>query len=748
MKNKVNIVAPSHREEGAFIRYLTRGIFFIVLSLALAIPSFSQNLPPVAQIKIEGNNHIKEETIKEAILTDPGDVPSEERVREDMEAIYEMGYFATVKVLKEETEDGIVLIYQVKENPLVTNIKFVGIPQSQTKKLKEKVSLETGKPWNFKKAQESRDKILEYFQKKGYTRAKVDFSSTPSDEDRCVAVFNVERGKRARVMEVEVKGNDFFSDPKIRSFMRTRFKRYFDPEILKKDMEKIVNKYKEEGFYFAQFKGSPNLKFFQKHRVRWVRISLLIEEGERFTVGEIRIEGNRIFSDSEIKEQFRPRPGEVFNLTRFQKSISRIQDMYGREGYLFANINNKLDFSRERKLVDVNITIRENDKIKLGKIKVEGNQNTKWRVFKHTITLEPGEVFNTAELRESWRKLYNLGFFKEVKMEPLYTSESSVLDLLVRVKERERMGKLMLGASYNSNAGVEGFIQLSKDNLWGQGKMVGVDWEFGAKRNDYQIQYVDRWWRDTPTRLELNVYDKTSRFYNQKEGYIKERSGVELSLGRPWFSNFNLSVSLKTERTEVSAFEDRPLPSGLEEGEKRYQTLGPSLVWDSRVRDEAFNTYEGLYGMVSVHKSGGFLGGDVNFMKYSTEIRSYFRQGNFWRLPILALRARYRWGDNLPVDEQFYIGGQNTLRGYEQNEFTGSRALLGTLEFRVPVSANSLAYLFSDVGKVWGSSSTEEYKVGYGFGLKLDLPIGVVRIDYGIGEEGSPQIYFGMGDLF
>ncbi len=743
----MNTLTPSFREEGVFIGYIVKILTFLTTFFSLVFfSSFSYSA--IVQIKFRGTHYVKESDIRKVISIKPGDVLNEDKIREDLQAIYDMGYFLTVRALKEDTEKGTVLIYQVEENPVVTGIKFVGVSSSEVKRLKEIVSLEIKKPWNFKKAQESKEKILEYLKKKGYTQAKVNFSTPPLKKESCVAIFNVEKGQRARIMEVEIIGNQFFSDSKLRSFMQTRFKKYLDPQILDKDMDKIIQKYKEQGFYFAHFKDSPQFEFFEKYRTRWVRIFLKIEEGKRYIMGDIRIKGNKVFSDKELKEQFRPAKGEIFNITKFKKSIQRINNLYGSKGYLFAVVENKLHFNQEKDTVNVVLSIKENGQVRVGDIKVEGNKTTKWRVFKHTILLKYGDVFDVSKIRESWRRLYNLGFFETVEMEPLYTSDPLILDLLIKVKEREKTGKLLLGASYNSNSGLEGFIQLSKDNLWGEGKAVNIDWEFGEKRNNYQIQYVDRWWKDTSTRLELSVYNKAYQFYDTEEGYMKKRSGVELVLGRPWFSNLSVTLSLKTEKTEISSLADRSLPPELEEGEKAYQSLKPSLIWDSRVRDEVFNSYKGFYGIVSVTKSGGFLGGDVDFTKFSTELRAYLRQGNFWRLPILALRIRYRWGEDLPLDEEFYVGGQDTLRGYEQNEFRSSRVLLGSMEFRMPLTENSLAYLFADAGKIWDSSSMDEYKVGYGFGLKFNLPIGIIRLDYGIGENEEPQIYFGMGDVF
>ncbi len=752
MKNSFH--TPSFAREGDFIKgikqlFLLTILILISFSTLFSSLASSQDLLPIIKIEIRGLVHVKEKEIRELIFTQRGEILSPEKIKKDMQSIYQLGYFSKIRAIKEEKSDGIILIYEIEENPVVKEIRFRGISGSEVAKLRKVVTLEIEKPWNYKKVKESQEKILEYLKKQGYTQAEVNFSTTSLEKEKsCMAIFTIKKGKRARVMEVEISGNTFFSNAQIRSFMQTRFKRYLDPQILDEDIEKIKQKYQDSGFYFVKI-DPPGFHFFEKYRVNWVRVFLKIQEGKRFIIGKVSVEGNKIFSKKEIKEKFRPKEGEFFNLSQARESIKRIQDMYGQQGYIFAVIDNRLHFDQKNRKVDITISIKENNQVKLGQVKIEGNENTKWRVFKHTLLLHSGEVFNTYKIRESWRRLYNLGFFEKVEMIPLYTSDASVLDLSIKVKEREKMGKLLLGASYSSNSGVEGFIQLSKDNLWGQGKMISLDWEFGKKRNDYQLNYLDRWWRDTSTRLELSVYNKESKYYPaENEGYKKRVTGVEIGVGRPWFSKFSLLLSLSTQKTKIDPVEGYYLPDELESGEKTYQKIKPALIWDSRTRDEMFNVYSGLYALTSMEKSGGFLGGDVDFTKYKVELRTYFRYKKIWTNPVIALRLRGYQGEDLPFDEEFYIGGQETLRGYEQNQFRGSKALLGTVEFRIPINRNFLAYLFIDSAKVWGNLGTENYKSGFGMGVRMNLPLGVIRLDYGVNEEGKPRVYFGMGDVF
>ncbi|NQS90285.1 outer membrane protein assembly factor BamA [Patescibacteria group bacterium] len=704
----------------------------------------------IKEVRIQENHWIEEDEIKKVIKSKVGESLSEEKVREDMQLIYDLGYFSSLKALKEDTPEGIILIFVVKENQNIAEIEFRGVKGKEINELKKMLTFENKELWNFNKIKKSKEKITEFYHKRGYLSAKIDIFPLVIEKNQCKAVIDVDKGKLIRVMEVEIKGNHFFSVPKICSLMKTRFQRYFDRELLKEDIKKITRAYQQAGYYFAYFK-QPEFSFFREDEVDWVKIFLEVVEGKKFSVGEIDVEGNSVLSTHQILDLISPRKSEVFDSTQLKKSIDRIQDMYAKRGCLYAQLNSSLDFNQENGLVRIEIVVKENEQVRIGNVRIEGNKTTKRRVFDHAMLLKKGDIFNVEELRESWRRLYNLGFFEKVEMEPHTTSSSSILDLLVKVEETEKRGTFAVGVSYGSHSGLEGFIQISKDNLWGEGKKIGVDWIFGEKRSDYEINYLDRWYRGSSTRLDIKLYDREREYedYGEHEymgeyEYIKRKTGVEIGLGWPWTKYLRFSLTAKVERVNITGDD---LPEGEKEGEKTYQGLVPTLMRDSRVRDEAFNPYKGSYSLISIEKSGGFLGGDVDFTKYGVETRIYLRRGEFWKSPILALRLRGKWGDNLPYYEEFYVGGQNSLRGYQENEFVGTRVLLGTLELRIPVQEGIVGYLFVDVGKIWQRNSMEEFKVGYGFGVQINSPIGILRFDYGIAKE-EKKFYFGMGEIF
>lgn len=737
------------QKEGVFVKKIGE---ILILAVLLAIfflsGSMAQTFPIIREIQIQGAKHIKTEKIKEVIKSRVGEPLSEKIIREDMQAIYEMGFFSSLKTLKEEVTDGVRLIFRVKENEEIVKIEIKGVSEKEKNKIKRLITFKEGELWNFKKIKETRDKILTFYDKRGYFSTSVDLFSIGLEKGKCKAVLTIKKDKRTRVRKVEIEGNTFFADTKIRRSMRTRFRRFFDPKILNEDLEKVIDLYQNSGYYFAYFE-SPRFEFFTEGRTHWVRVFLEIVEGKKFLVSEVEIKGNRVFPTSKILSQLRPGKGKTFVLTYFEKSLDLLRDKYGDKGYIHAHLEPDLEFDRQAGEVKILLQIEEGSLAKVGKIKIEGNTFTKERVFKHTFVLKEGDILNAHKLREGWRRLYNLGFFETVEIEPLFTSSSTV-DLLVKVKEAEQRGQILFGAGYSSVSGLEGHIQLSKDNLGGVGKKVNLDWKFGKKRSDYDIGYTDRWWRDSSLRLELDLYDLLRKYYEAEGAYQKQRIGGRIGLGWPIWKNMTTSIRLKNEEITISHIEGKPFPEDpeLEAGSKIERSLELMLDRNTRVRDEAFNPYKGSYSLLSVEKTGAFLGGDLEFTKYKVEWRGYLRKGEFWKSPILAYRLRGRLGENLPFYEQFYLGGLETLRGYEENEFRGDKVVLGSLELRVPLAKELLGSLFVDAGKAWSEdSSMEDFKIGWGFGIRFKTPIGLIRLNYGVGEK-EERFYFGMGEAF
>jgi len=734
-------------KEGVFLKGLGKIVLAVLIILIFFCASEIWASSIIKGIRIRGNQYVKSEEITKVIKSKVGESLSEQKIREDMQAIYDMGFFSDLSVFKEEEKDGLILTFQVKENGKIDKIDLKGVDSEEINKVRKLLTFKEGDLWNFTQIKESRDKITQFYYKKGFFSASVNILFEDNNKSGHRVIINVQKGERVRIKKVEIKGNSSFSDSQLRALMKTRFGRFFNKDTLANDLEKVTHYYQNYGYYFACVKSS-HFEFSEEGGVKWITIFLEIVEGKKFFVSAVEIKGeNKIFSDDEILSQFKPGKGELFVPDYLKDSINVFQDKYGEKGYIYVQIKPDLRFDRKKGEVNIILQIKEGLQVRVGKIRIEGNKFSQQKIFKHTFTLKEGDIFNVKKLREGWRRLYNLGFFEKVEIEPVFTTSPSVVDLLIKVEEVERKGQFYIGAGYGSASGLQGNIQFFKDNLWGEGKKIGIDWQFGEKRDEYNITYLDRWWADTSIRLEPCIYKKRDR-YNRIDGdYEKEAKGRELRVGKPIWELAQVYISLRDEEIKITDVGEAGMPEGMEEGKKTSHSLKFALDRNTRVRDEAFNPYQGSFASISTEMTGGpILGGDLTLSKYRGEWRGYLRRGAFWKSPIIAYRLRVMLGEDLPAYEKFRVGGMETLRGYEENEFRGEKVLLGNLELRLPLSKDFLGSLFVDTGKVWNKSSSID-KLGWGFGIRMRTVIGFIRLDYGIGERGG-QFYFGMGEGF
>ncbi|MCD6472276.1 BamA/TamA family outer membrane protein [Candidatus Aerophobetes bacterium] len=643
-------------KEGLFIKKIIGLIAFSVLIFA-SLNSIAHASSIITDIQIKGNQHIKDSKIKKIIKSKVGKGFSETKIKEDMQAIYDIGCFSTIKVLRENTEGGMILIFEVKENKEITQIEFKG-GEDNISKVKKLITFKKGQLWNFKKVKKSKEKILKFYQEKGFFAVSVDISQNGLGENKCKAIIN-------------------------------------------------------------------------------------IKPGRKFFISEVKIEGNKILNRQSIMEELQIKKNGLFIPDQLNKGIKRVRNIYGEKGYIYARIKHDLEVNREKNRVKVIINIEENILVRVGEIKLKrDNISSKERILKHTFLLKKGDIFNTKKIQESWRRLYNLGFFEKVEIKPVPTSSPAIIDLVVEVKEIERKGELILGVGYSANSGWGGNIQISKDNLWGEGKKIGIDWNFGEKRSSYDMDYLDRWWQDTSNSVRINLYNKLHTY----EDYEKGEMGGRLILGFPAGKYTQFFLNFKNDNVKITKT-GNSLPEGLEEGVKLRRILGLMLQKDTRVRDEVFNSYKGSYTSFSLEKSGDFLGGDIKFVSYGAEWRGYFRKGSLWKFPILACRLQGKLGENLPYTEKFSMGGQESLRGYKYGEFEGDKLLLGNLELRIPVGKDFTFLLFVDSGRMW-DRDLKFFKTGWGLGLKVKSPLGLIRMDYGIGEDNRGRFYFGIGEGF
>lgn len=560
-----------------------------------------------------------------------------------------------------------------------------------------------------------------------------------------LSFVQAQANNQGKITAIVVQGNENISIDLIISQIASNLGDVFSKENIEKDMKAVfdLGYFKDVRIKLESFRDG--------YKVVFVVV-------ENLPIKEISIEGNTVVSEEEMREVMVLQEGQIFCQKILKNDVDRISQLYKDRGYLLINIKD-INFDEEGKLW---IKISEG---RLEKIVIEGNDKTKEKVITREINIEPGDLFNFETARKSLQNIYNLGFFEDVnmKLEP-GTEEDSII-LVIKVIEKNT-GKFGIGAGYNSEEGLMGFTSYEENNLFGGGQKIQAKVELGG-RTTYKLSFLEPWLGDTPTSFGFEAYDTIKHKEDKEEEvilaeYDEERLGGRLIIGRKISDSVKLGLEFKVERVTHDLISGT-LPEDTDEG--LTNSLVPTFSYDTR--DNVFEPTSGWYHSFSLEKAGGFLGGDYDFTKYNLTLRAYISTqfiedivdiGSIKKITdnlskgVLALRAMGGMADtDLPSFAAYQVGGMNTVRGYDFGEFSGDKSLVFNVEYRFPLAENFQAVLFADWGQAWDYEETidfEDLKFGRGVGIRFDTPLGPIRLDYGINEEGVGKTYFSIGHTF
>lgn len=530
-----------------------------------------------------------------------------------------------------------------------------------------------------------------------------------------------------KITAISVDGNSNVNSEEILSAVRTEVGETLNKEKLKKDMQRI-----SEFGYFQHVEIS--FKNYQGG------IEVIFKVVENPVIKEIEFEGNEVYEKSRLVDWLGVNTGEILNVNQLDKGLKNIRDNYQDNGYILAQITNiNVD---ETGVLNIDINTGY-----LNEIILKGNEKTKDYVVRRELRdLKKGQVLNINDIRQSYQEIYKLNYFEEINPElKRVDKESNRVNLVIDMKEK-KTGNLNFGAGYSSKKGWLGFINVQEKNLLGRGQTLGFEWEFG-KNNNYSLNFHEPWLFGDPTSFGFSFYDRTSDNENS-EGYeyVEKKRGGSVSFGHALNETWDGTIRYRLENNNISWEEEVPLEYEDEEGSMRSLTLKA----DRDTTNHPFNPTQGGIDTVSVEHAGSVLGGDYEFTKYNFDFRRFypgFKSEQAW-----ALRLKAGFGDGgLPLSEQYKLGGSQNLRGYDPYTFDGDDMLLLNVEYRFPIADKFTGVVFGDAGNAWENRSDidlGDLHHSLGLGVRMNTPIGQIRLDYGWNEDREGMPHFSIGQTF
>ncbi|HHV44114.1 MAG TPA: BamA/TamA family outer membrane protein [Firmicutes bacterium] len=524
------------------------------------------------------------------------------------------------------------------------------------------------------------------------------------------------------VRKITITGNEYVSTDYIEQLIiYTKIGQPVDTEKLTQDLDNIAQ---SGPIYYVAVDSRP----YQDG------IELIFEITENPVVESVEILGLLHLDPATVRRYISQQDGAVLNARRLDNDIwLAVQKVQDEHGYLIQP--HSLQFTEEGVL---QIVYRE---LVYGEIIIEGNEKTKENVIRRELLMQPGEPIRLEPLRQTLGKLMMLGHFQEIEPSLEETNEPHVVNLRLKVTERQT-GLANFGTGYSKLDGLVGLIQVQDTNFRGTGNTIDIKWEFGKKKTSYDIGLEFPYLGDSPTSLGLSAYNRTvTRTYDDVPA-TDHRMGGDVTLGRRLGLFSHIFTRLKIEDINVVS-EDETIND-----DKKLRSL--SLIAQTDSRNHPFYPSEGWAGFVSVEVAGRFLGGDLDFTTYRGSASKYFQLGETNKHTIaLRVDAGVQTGE-VPSYELFRVGGTGSLRGYNYAQFRGEKMLTTSAEYRLKLTDTVQGLVFVDLGNAWDQNtpiSLKDLKVGYGIGVRIDTPLGVMGLGYGIGEEGG-KTYFTIGEQF
>ncbi len=699
----------------------------------------------IVDIVIKGNDRIEADAIRRLIKSQPGDIYNLKSLSQDLKAVYAMGYFDDIRIEAQTKPDGKVIIFNVKEKPIVRNIRLRGNIQAyDEEELREVLTVRTGSILNLYKINNDIARIKEMYNEKNYHNAKVDYKITPQQKNQADLEFIIEEGKKLHVTRIRFEGNRAYSDDDLKDLMTTSEENIFSwftdagdlvYQNLSRDVAQIVAFYRNNGYIQARV-GEPQIEYKEEG----VEINIKVVEGPQFKVGNVKISGDLILPEQQLLEKIKILEEKYYNREVLRNDVLALNDLYANEGYANVDVSPRIAQHEQELSVDIDIVIEKGKQVYFEQIIIGGNTKTRDKVIRRELRVYEQELFSAERLRRSIQNLNRLNFFGDVQVNTAAGSADDKKILRVDVTEKST-GTVQFGAGYGNVESLFGAASISERNLFGRGQTLSLDFKLGAKTQQYGINFIEPWLFDIPLTGGIRLYNWEYEY----DLYDKDSIGGSLTLGYPIMDYTRISLRYVYDAADVTNVSEDAAESIKElEGKNIKSSIRTSLSYDSR--NSNFFPTKGWSNNIFLEYAG--LGGDIGFVKTIGETGWYHNL--FWKAVGMAhAEAGYVEevsGKLLPDYDLFYMGGIGSLRGFDRDDLSpvdengdligGDKYVQLNLELRVPLveDIGMYAVLFFDTGNVYGKDESidlGDLRMSAGPGIMWMSPMGPINLYYG-----------------
>ena len=766
------------------------GLF--LAALLLASPSAAQLLVgrPITSVEYTGVETLSEESLSYYLDLEAGKPWDPGRLNDRIKELWEREFVDDISVEAVAEGEGVGVRVTITERPLLTSLDYDGLKKLKRSDIgdmtdRERISVYEGLPLDLGEVARLEQAIKKLYEERGFRFAGIHVEVQDAGLGEKRVLITVDEGGRVKIGQVDFEGNEVFSAGKLRRQMektkksnlltRIRKRDVFNSATVEEDLDKVKDLYRRFGYKDVEV-GEPELEVIERKpnaerlegRKRQLALVVPIEEGPRWKLGEIDVEGAEVLPEGLLRQMFKEPQGGWLRSDLIDEGVEQIGELYRNSGYIFADV--KLEIvEREDLVADLLVTVQENDQFRVGRLEFTGNERTRDRVLRRQMLLKEGDVFNSGMLRTSLLRLSQLEYYVVNEDDPVevnYDTGDQKVDLVVKGTEAGQT-EVQFGGGYSELDGF--FVQsaLRTRNFLGRGETVGVSIQTGRYRDIFDVSYYMPWVKDRPQNVGIQLFNRETDFdLLADQRYRSKEAGGVISFGRQ-FRRFEL-IQLAYSNMDIESYQSQTFYF-FENPEEQDNTLSDTIeqafqfnrssitaTYQYESHNSRLEPTQGKRLIASLEYAGGPLGGESFFIRPSlTAAITVPLTRGAWRS---VGRANIQLGYIKPFGtddegnlrqlfflDRYLLGGENSLRGFafrsiwvrdpetgrtllDANGFPqgGSKSVVINLEHHTLVNGPFRVVAFFDAGNVYGDDQDVDFshmRMSAGIELRVNVPI-------------------------
>ena len=768
------------------LKQIPIAIFGLYASAAFAMEPFV-----VKDIRVEGIQRTEAGTVFNYLPVKVGETMDDDKATQAIKALYGTGFFKDVRI--EADQD--VLVVTIQERSAIAQITFTGNKSFPTDKMKEgmkQIGLAEGLIFDKSMLDRAEQEVKRQYLAQGKYGASVKTSITPLERNRVAVRFEIEEGAVAKIRGINIVGNQAFTENELHEQFKLTTPDWmtwwnkndqYSKQKLTADLETLRSFYMNQGY--LEFNIDSTQVSITPDK-RDIYITTNITEGEKYTVTGIKVAGDTIIPEDELRKLITLNVGDVFNRQKVTGSSKAMSDRLGNEGYAFANVNAIPEVDKENHTVAFTFMVDPGRRVYVRRINLSGNTRTRDDVIRREMRQMESAWYGADKITRSKQRIDRLQYFSDVNIEtPAVPGTADQVDVNINVTEKST-GSIMFGAGLSSAEGIVLGVTVNQNNFLGTGNRVSAQINTGKVNTVYSLSYTDPYFTPDGISRTLNVYRRDVDTTSLGTGTYKTSSyGAGVSFGMPLNERDSVSAGLTFDYTDVTLDPTSP------DQYKRYcgsvNSLGCSnyswmlnLGWAHDTRDNTLFPNEGVHQRILAEV--GLPGLDLEYYKLEYK-HSWYQPIN--KYMTLMLNGELGYGDSYgtkdyPYFKNFYVGGVNSVRGYDTSAIGpyiqpqtingvtnagyfegGTKRMVGNAELFFPVpgmkdSSQFRLSAFLDMGDVWKSSESvnlSDLRYSAGAGVAWYSPFGPIKLVFAkalnpAATDRTQMIQFQMGSQF